>query len=200
LQYTETVTGEEYRENDEGTDTEEEDSDAGEVEDEAMVSEEEGGDEGEEAEGEPGEIEEDGEENKVHARRAQSDHGDDRQILQFQNGRISTDDERAPGSVGSVGHQKENTPPSRPSTSFSQLSRSPPRSRSPSPDTLAKMTAALTLRAEDVRERVATDLAKRQRQQKKYHTKRGAQRVGRPQGSKAKQDQRVKLDRGGIWD
>ncbi|KAF8560416.1 hypothetical protein OG21DRAFT_1400917 [Imleria badia] len=62
------------------------------------------------------------------------------------------------------------------------------------------MTAALTLQAADVRERVATDLAKRQRQQKKYHTKRGAQRVGRPQGSKAKQDQRVKLDRGGIWD
>ncbi|KAF8446005.1 hypothetical protein L210DRAFT_841120 [Boletus edulis BED1] len=61
------------------------------------------------------------------------------------------------------------------------------------------MTAALSLRA-DVRERVATDLARRQRQQKKYHTRRGAQRVGRPQGSKAKQDQRVKLDRDGIWD
>ena len=193
----ETVTGEEYRENDEDTDAEEEDSDAGEVEDEAMVSEEEDRDEGEEAEGEPEEREEDGEENKVLTRRAQSDHGDE---LQFQNGRASRDEERAPGSVGSDGHEREHTPPSRPSTSFSQLSRSPPRSRSPSPDTLAKMTAALTLRAADVRERVATDLAKRQRQQKKYHTKRGAQRVGRPQGSKAKQDQRVKLDRGGIWD
>ncbi|KAF8843978.1 hypothetical protein BDN67DRAFT_895982 [Paxillus ammoniavirescens] len=62
------------------------------------------------------------------------------------------------------------------------------------------MTAALSLRSSEVRERVATDLAKHARQQKKYHTKRGAQRVGRPQGSKAKQDQRVKLDRGGIWD
>lgn len=157
----ETVTGEEYRENDEGAHTEEE----GEV----MVSEEEDGDE-KEAEGGK---EEDG---------AQSDHGDD---LEFENGR---------------GVQRENSSPSRPSTSCSQLSRSPPRSRSPSPDTLAKMTAALTLRTVDVRERVSADLAKRQRQQKKYHTKRSAQRVGRPQGSKAKQDQRVKLDRGGIWD
>lgn len=197
----ETVTGEEYRENDEDTDTEEEgDADAGEVEDEVMESEEEGGDEDKEAEGERRGREEDGEENEGHARSAQSDHGDDGHILQFENGRVSTDGGRAPGSAGSGYLQRENSPPSRPSTSFSQLSRSPPRSRSPSPDTLAKMTAALTLRATDVRERVATDLAKRQRQQKKYHTKRGAQRVGRPQGSKAKQDQRVKVDRGGIWD
>ena len=195
----ETVTGEEYRENDNDTDAEEEGTDGEEVEDEGMVSEEEDGDE-EEAEGEPRERREDGAENEVHAGRAQSDHGDDRQILQFESGRVLTDDERVPGSSGSVCFQKENTPPSRPSTSHSQLSRSPPRSRSPSPDTLVKMTAALRLRAVDVRERVATDLAKRHRQQKKYHTKRGGQRVGRPQGSKAKQDQRVKLDRGGIWD
>ncbi|KAG9314420.1 hypothetical protein JVU11DRAFT_5217 [Chiua virens] len=97
-----------------------------------------------------------------------------------------------------VGVQREDTPISRPLTPYSRLSRSPPRSRSPSPETLAKMTAAL--HALDVRERVSTDLAKRQRQQKKYHSKRGAQRAGRPQGSKAKQDQRVKLDRGGTWD
>lgn len=195
----ETVTGEEYRENDEDTDTEEEATDTGEVEDEAVVSEEEDGDE-DEAEDEPGERGEDGEENEVHARHAQSDHGDARQTVQFENGRAPTDDECAPESAGAVVLQRENTPPSRTSTPLSQLSRSPPRSRSPSPDTLAKMTAALKLRAEDVRERVATDLAKRERQQKKYHTKRGAQRVGRPQGSKAKQDQRVRLDRGGIWD
>ncbi|KAH7883652.1 RIO1 family-domain-containing protein [Phlebopus sp. FC_14] len=89
---------------------------------------------------------------------------------------------------------------SRPSSRLSQLSRSPPRSRSPSPDTLAKMTAALTLQASEVRERVATDLTKRARQQKKYHTKRSARKVGRPEGSKAKQDQRVKLERNGVWE
>ena len=50
-----------------------------------------------------------------------------------------------------------------------------------------------------MREKVATDLAKRARQQRKYHTKRGAQRAGRPHGSKAKQDQRVKMDKDGFW-
>lgn len=174
----ETVTGEEYRENDEGTDSEEEDADTGEVEAEVTESEEEGGDEGEGAEGEPGEREEDGEEIGGDARPDQSDPGDER-----------ADDP-----------QGENSAASRPSTAHSRLSRSPPRSRSASPDTLAKMTAALKLRTVDVRDRVASDLAKRQRQQKKYHGKRGAQRVGRPQGSKGKQDERVKLDRGGIWD
>lgn len=88
---------------------------------------------------------------------------------------------------------------SRASSRFSQLSRSPPRSRSPSPDTLAKMTAAMSVHGADMRERVATDLAKRARQQKKYHGKRATQRAGRPQGSKAKQDQRVKMDRDGFW-
>ncbi|KAG1755213.1 RIO1 family-domain-containing protein [Suillus paluster] len=91
-------------------------------------------------------------------------------------------------------------PISRSSSRMSQLSRSPPRSRSPSPDTLAKMAASLTLQSAALRDRVASDLAKRSRQQKKYHTKRSAQRAGRPQGSKAKQDTRVKLDKSGIWE
>ncbi|KAG1757500.1 RIO1 family-domain-containing protein [Suillus lakei] len=89
---------------------------------------------------------------------------------------------------------------SRPNSRMSQLSRSPPRSRSPSPDTLAKMATSLSLQDAAFRDRVASDLAKRSRQQKKYHTKRGAQRAGRPQGSKAKQDTRVKLDKSGIWE
>jgi RIO kinase 2 len=91
-------------------------------------------------------------------------------------------------------------PISRSSSRMSQLSRSPPRSRSPSPDTLAKMAASLSLQSAAMRERVASDLSRRSRQQKKYHTKRGAQRAGRPQGSKAKQDTRVKLDKSGIWE
>jgi RIO kinase 2 len=89
---------------------------------------------------------------------------------------------------------------SRHTSRMSQLSRSPPRSRSPSPDTLAKMAASLSLQDAAFRDRVACDLAKRARQQKKYHTKRGAQRAGRPQGSKAKQDTRVKVDKSGIWE
>ena len=71
-------------------------------------------------------------------------------------------------------------------------------SRTPSPS-LAKMTAALHLN--DVKDIVTSDLTKeRARQQRKYHSKRGTRHAGRPQGSKAKQDTRVKLDRGGIWD
>ncbi|OAX42389.1 RIO1-domain-containing protein [Rhizopogon vinicolor AM-OR11-026] len=103
-----------------------------------------------------------------------------------------------PGPSGTE-HDFSNTV-SRSSSRMSQLSRSPPRSRSPSPDTLAKMAASLSLQSAAMRDRVASDLAKRSRQQKKYHTKRGAQRAGRPQGSKAKQDTRVKLDRSGIWE
>ncbi|KAF8078556.1 RIO1 family-domain-containing protein [Lyophyllum atratum] len=78
------------------------------------------------------------------------------------------------------------------------LSRSPPQSRPTSPS-LANLTSALDLNG--IKNIVSGDLTKsRASQQRKYHSKRGARRVGRPQGSKAKQDTRVKLDRGGMWD
>ncbi|KAL0951098.1 hypothetical protein HGRIS_007835 [Hohenbuehelia grisea] len=83
------------------------------------------------------------------------------------------------------------------------LSRSPPRSRSLSPtsiDKLAEATEALNLNS--IKDTVASDLTKtRARQQRRFHSKRGARRAGRPEGSKAKQDTRVKLDKGGGgWD
>ncbi|KAK0506133.1 RIO1 family-domain-containing protein [Armillaria luteobubalina] len=79
------------------------------------------------------------------------------------------------------------------------LSRSPPRSRSVSPDSLAKMTEALSLN--NVRNIVSSNLSKsRAQQQRKYHSKRGSRKAGRPQGSKAKQDTRVKMDGSGVWD
>ncbi|GJE87578.1 RIO-like serine/threonine protein kinase [Phanerochaete sordida] len=54
----------------------------------------------------------------------------------------------------------------------------------------------------ELRERAAAEASRvRARQQRKYHSKRGAQKVGgRHKGSKAKQDTRVKPDRGGFWD
>jgi len=77
------------------------------------------------------------------------------------------------------------------------LSRSPPRSRSPI--SLEKSAAALAL--DDIKEIVSADLSKaRSQQQRKYHSKRGTRRAGRSQGSKAKQDTRVKLDTSGVWD
>lgn len=84
------------------------------------------------------------------------------------------------------------------------LSRSPPQSRSPSPNSVSKMMESLNLseqRRSGIKEIVSSDLGKqRSRQHRKYHSKRSAQRVGRPKGSKAKQDTRVKLDRNGIWE
>lgn len=51
-----------------------------------------------------------------------------------------------------------------------------------------------------VSQRVATELSKEKtRQQRKYHSKKGAGRIGRPKGSKAKQDVRVKMDGGGWY-
>ena len=90
-------------------------------------------------------------------------------------------------------------------SSSRQLSRSPPASRhtSRSPSALAARTAALSLSNQpDIKERVASEVSKqRAQQQRKYHSKRGAQKVGgRQKGSKAKMDTRVKPDRSGFWD
>ncbi|TBU48165.1 RIO1-domain-containing protein [Dichomitus squalens] len=82
--------------------------------------------------------------------------------------------------------------------------------RSPSPS-LADRTAAMSLQSshkasasgpKDISEKVQTEVAKqRARQQRKYHSKKGAQsQGGRPRGSKRKQDTKIKLDGGGFWD
>jgi len=51
-----------------------------------------------------------------------------------------------------------------------------------------------------VKERVASDLTKQRTRQARYHSKRSTRKAGRPTGSKAKQDTRVKLDSSGFWD
>lgn len=52
-----------------------------------------------------------------------------------------------------------------------------------------------------IRNKIVTDLSRqRARQQSKYNSKNSTQRAGRPKGSKAKQDSRVKLDKGGLWE
>lgn len=51
-----------------------------------------------------------------------------------------------------------------------------------------------------VKDRVATEIQKRHaRQHRKFHSKKSTTRAGRPKGSKAKQDTRVKLDGGGWY-
>ncbi|KAH8120430.1 RIO1 family-domain-containing protein [Phellopilus nigrolimitatus] len=55
--------------------------------------------------------------------------------------------------------------------------------------------------ANSIKERVASDISRhRARQTSKYHSKRGAKKIGRPKGSKAKQDLRVKVDQSGVWE
>ncbi len=80
------------------------------------------------------------------------------------------------------------------------VSRSPPRSRSISPDSLAKMTEALSLQ-QNVKGIVSSNLAKtRAQKHRKYHSKRSVHKAGRAHGSKAKQDARIKLDTNAGWD
>jgi RIO kinase 2 len=74
-----------------------------------------------------------------------------------------------------------------------------PASLSRTSPSLTEMTTALHLN--DIKGIISSDLTKeRARQQRKYHSKRGVRQAGRPHGSKAKLDTRVKLDRGGMWD
>lgn len=64
-----------------------------------------------------------------------------------------------------------------------------------------KIAAEPAAEAPTIRERVAADIGRHQaRQTSKYHSKRGVKKIGRPKGSKAKQDMRVKVDRHGEWD
>ena len=109
-------------------------------------------------------------------------------------------------SVAQDGHHDENHP--SPVLSTRHLSRSPPasrhgsQSRSASPSSLIELTAGLSIQDSGIKDRVANEVAKqRARQQRKYHSKRGAQRIGgRQKGSKAKMDTRVKPDKSGVWD
>jgi RIO kinase 2 len=53
----------------------------------------------------------------------------------------------------------------------------------------------------EIRDKAGIEAYKqRAREKQKYHSRRGAERIGRAKGSKAKQDNRVKLDKGGLWD
>jgi RIO kinase 2 len=71
-----------------------------------------------------------------------------------------------------------------------------PLSRTPSPS-----LTRTALHSDGIKDIVSSDLTKdRARQQRKYHSKRSARQAGRPRGSKAKLDTRVKLESGGMWD
>lgn len=60
---------------------------------------------------------------------------------------------------------------------------------------------AASSRGQEIKDKAAIEAYKqRAREKQKHHSRRGAERIGRAKGSKAKQDNRVKLDKGGLWD
>ena len=90
--------------------------------------------------------------------------------------------------------------------SLGSLSRGPPRSASSSPvsqlaNNLEHSLSVNASKEKEIRDKAAIDAYKeRARQKQKYHSRRGAERIGRAKGSKSKQDNRVKLDKSGLWD
>ncbi|KAI0283270.1 hypothetical protein BGY98DRAFT_717121 [Russula aff. rugulosa BPL654] len=88
-------------------------------------------------------------------------------------------------------------------------SREQPGSESPSSSVgqlASKVESTLSVKAskeqgQEIRDKAANEAYKqRAREKQKYHSRRGAERIGRAKGSKAKQDNRVKLDKDGLWD
>jgi RIO kinase 2 len=60
---------------------------------------------------------------------------------------------------------------------------------------------AASSKGQEIKDKAAIEAYKqRAREKQKHHSRRGAERIGRAKGSKAKQDNRVKLDKGGLWD
>jgi len=86
--------------------------------------------------------------------------------------------------------------------SDNRLSRSPPQSRREELREKSEDESDIPSESKgDIKSIVSSDLMKkRAQQQRKYHSKRSTRHAGRAQGSKAKQDKRVKLtDHAGVW-
>ena len=86
--------------------------------------------------------------------------------------------------------------------SDNRLSRSPPQSRREELREKSEGESDISSESKgDIKSIVSSDLTKkRAQQQRKYHSKRSTRHAGRAQGSKAKQDKRVKLaDHAGVW-
>lgn len=133
---------------------------------------------------------------------SESLHDTSREDQDTQSGRCSLHEE--------VYEEPEMSPPSR----SRRLSRSPPASRHSSSShsdasSLANAAAELSLtdtahrpttKSNDISEKALADVTKqRARQHRKYHAKKGARTAGRPKGSKAKSDGRIRVDSGGFW-
>ncbi|KAI0734552.1 RIO1-domain-containing protein [Fomitopsis betulina] len=112
---------------------------------------------------------------------------------------------------------EDDAPPTPARSHPASQDSNPSRSRSASSSSLPDRVAALSLSPSEhthshtkhhdggtdaeFKDKVHSEVARqRVREVRKYHSKKGAQRIGRPKGSKAKQDTRVTVDGGGFWD
>ena len=114
------------------------------------------------------------------------------------SGKVSEHENEEPGESA-----KSRRADSEEETDESRRSRERPGSVSPSAveQLASNVESALSVKEKEMRDKAATEVHKRRaREKQKYHSRRGAERIGRAKGSKAKQDNRVKLDKGGLWD
>ncbi|KAG6850495.1 hypothetical protein H0H93_012496 [Arthromyces matolae] len=150
------------------------------------VLQEEGSEEEEESEEEEGEDEEEGEKEE------------EEEELQLEE--PLREEKPTTGTTNGPRHDTQRSSENLSRDELVSLSLPPPSTSRPvSPENLADLTSSLDISG--IKNIVSNDLAKtRAAQQRKHHSKRGARRAGRPQGSKSKQDTRVKLDRSGMWD
>jgi RIO kinase 2 len=113
-----------------------------------------------------------------------------------------SEDEEPKGSAG-LWHAQEQADAQ---ASTESPSRGPPRSASASPASqlASKVENSLSVDSSKdkvIRNKAAIDAYKeRTREKRKHHSRRGAERIGRAKGSKAKQDNRIRLDKSGLWD
>jgi RIO kinase 2 len=112
--------------------------------------------------------------------------------------KVSEHEEEEPG-----GSAKSRRADAEEQTGESGRSRERPGSVSPSPveQLASRVERALSVKEKEMRDKAATEVHKRRaREKQKYHSRRGTERIGRAKGSKAKQDNRVLLDKGGLWE
>ena len=149
-----------------------------------------------EGEGEREEDEEEGEEEEEEEEEDEEDH--DGEELETSEGEGHALGTKAPEESGSALVMDSLTLTESNSGLACNSSTRPPHSRSVSPESCLGTTSR---QKTDIRDLVSSDLMKaRASQHRKYHSKRSTRRAGRPHGSKAKQDTRVKLDHSGVWD
>ena len=149
-------------------------------------------------EGESEEDEEEEEEEEEEGEEEEEEEDHDKEVLEALEGEVHALKAEAPEESDSALAMDSLTLAENNSGLTCNPSTRPSHSRSVSPESCPGTTFR---QKTGIRDLVSSDLTKtRASQHRKYHSKRSTRRAGRPHGSKAKQDTRVKLDHSGVWD